>query len=117
MSENKSLKCTKEEIEEKIKSAQKRIEELKIMSQEIEENGEISMIDKDAKHMSVSNNGTDISHNVQIVVDSRNHLVVAIDATSCSADQGQLCNMATKAAEALGIEVNENADKLPKLKS
>jgi len=71
-----NFKFTKEGIQEKIEAAQKRIEELKLMSEEIEINGEISITDKDARHMSVSNNGTDISHNVQISVDSKNHLVV-----------------------------------------
>ena len=39
------------------------------MAEDIEENGEISITDPDAKHMSASNNGTDIAHNVQIAVE------------------------------------------------
>lgn len=108
--DKQNLGTSKEEIQEKIKSAQKRIAELKVMSEEIEKNGEISITDKDAKHMSVSNNGTDISHNVQIAVDNENHLVVAIDVTSSPADQGQLYSMSTKAAEELGIELKNSKD-------
>ena len=52
--------------------------------------------------MSVSNNGTDVSHNVQAAVDSKNHLVVAIDVTSSPVDQGQLYNMSTLAAKEMG---------------
>ena len=111
--EKETKKYTKENLQEKIQEAQQRIKELKKMAGEIEENGEISVTDKDAKHMSVSNNGTDISHNVQTAVDSKNHLVVAIDVISNPADQGQLFNMASKAAEELGIELkqeNENGE-------
>lgn len=97
------LDITKETIKEKLELAQKRIEELKAMSEEIEKDGEISITDKDAKHMSVSNNGTDISHNVQIAVDDKKHLVVAVDVVSTPADQGQLYSMAKQAAEELGI--------------
>lgn len=104
---NSGLKCTKEELQERVKAAQNRIEELKVMSEEIEKNGEVSIIDKDAKHMGVSNNGTDVSHNVQIAVDSKNHLVVAVDVTSSPADQGQLYTVAKKAAKELNIEFNE----------
>ena len=105
--ENENVKITKENLQEKLEEAQKRIEELKKMAEEIEENGEISVTDKDAKHMSVSNNGTDISHNVQTAVDSKHHLVVAIDVVSNPADQGQLFNMAKTAAEELGIKLKE----------
>lgn len=56
-------------------------------------NGEISITDKDARHMGVSNNGTDIAHNVQIAVDSKNHLVVAVDVVSTPDDSAQLFSM------------------------
>ena len=105
-----NLKLTKKEIQERIEDAQKRIEELKLMSEEVEINGEISITDKDARHMSASNNGTDISHNVQISVDSKHHLVVALDVTSSPADQGQLYNMAKETAKELEIELNENKE-------
>ena len=101
---------TKEELQEKLEAAQKRIKELNEIAEEIEKNGNISLTDKDSKHMSVSNNGTDISHNVQVAVDSKNHLIVAIDVTSSPADQGQLHNMSTLAAKELGIELKETTE-------
>jgi len=58
------------------------------------------------------NNGTDISHNVQISVDSKKHLVVAVDVTSSPADQGQLYNMAKETAKELKIELNKNKDEI-----
>lgn len=104
------LDQTKEEITAKLEKAKRRIEELTEMAEEIKKNGEISMTDPDAKHMSVSNNGTDIAHNVQAAVDSKNHLVVAIDVVSTPADQNQLYNMASKSVEAL--ELKEEVEKL-----
>lgn len=109
------LKLSKKELQERIEDAQKRIEELKLMGEEIEINGEISMTDKDARHMSASNNGTDISHNVQISVDSKNHLVVALDVTSSPADQGQLFSMAEETAKELDIELNKKKEDVEEL--
>lgn len=98
---------TKEELQEKLNEAQKRIGELLETAEEIEKNGNISLTDKDSKHMSVSNNGTDISHNVQVAVDSKHHLVVAVDVTSSPVDHGQLYNMSALAAKEFGIELKE----------
>lgn len=99
-----------ENLTEKLKAAQKRIEELKAMYEDIEKNGEISITDKDARHMGVSNNGTDIAHNVQIAVDSKNHLVVAVDVVSTPDDSAQLFSMAKQAAKELGIELKDKEE-------
>lgn len=106
---------SKKELQEKLDAAQKRIEELKEIAKEIEINGNISLTDKDSKHMSVSNNGTDISHNVQVAVDSKYHLIVGIEVTSSPADQGQLYNMSALAAKEMGIELKETEEKLEKI--
>lgn len=109
--DNEIAEYTKEEIKDKLETAKKRIEELTEMQEEIKQNGEISITDPDARHMSVSNNGTDIAHNVQIAVDSENHLVVAVDVVSTPADQNQLYNMASKAAEELGLKEKDETKK------
>jgi hypothetical protein len=80
------------------------------MYEDIEKNGEISITDKDARHMGVSNNGTDIAHNVQIAVDSKNHLVVAVDVVSTPDDSAQLFSMAKQAAKELGIELKDKEE-------
>ena len=106
------IDINKKEVKEKIKEAQKRVEELAQIKETIEKEGEISLTDSDAKHMKMNNNGTDICHNTQIAVDSKNHIVVAVDVTSSPADQGQLSNMAIKAKEELGVEeITALADK------
>ena len=102
-----TVKHTKEEITTKLEEAQKRIKELTKMAEEIKKNGEISITDPDAKHMSVSNNGTDIAHNIQAAVDNKHHLVVEIDVISNPADQNQLHNMSSKAVEELGLKETE----------
>ena len=60
--------------------------------------------------MSANNNGTDVAHNVQIAVDNKNHLVVAVDVVSTPADQNQLHNMASKAVEELGLKKDKNIE-------
>lgn len=98
------VKMSKEEIKAKIEKSTERIKELQELEKEIEKEGEKSQTDPDARHMKANNNGTDIAHNVQIVVDSKNHLVATLDVTSNPADQGQLYHMAKKAKEELGVE-------------
>lgn len=94
----------KKELNQKIEEAKQRIKELEKIKKEVVEKGEISITDPDSRHMKTSNNGTDISHNVQISVDNKWDLVVAIDVTSNPADQGQLSNMAIKSKEELKVE-------------
>lgn len=100
------------EIKDKLLEAKNRIEELNQLKNEVEENGEVSITDPDSRHMSVSNNGTDIAHNVQVAVDSKNHLVVAVDVTSNAADNGQLYHMAEQTKKELSVdEIAVLADK------
>jgi transposase len=110
--EEQETKLNLQDIETKLQNAKKRIEELNLLQKEIELKGEISITDPDARHMSVSNNGTDIAHNVQIAVDSKYHLVVAIDVTSNAADNGQLYPMAEQVKKELGVDtITAVADK------
>lgn len=107
-----NVKVSKKEVQEKIEEAKERIKKLKEIQKEVEEKGEKSITDPDARHMKANNNGTDISHNIQIAVDNKTDIVVALDVTSNPADQGQLSNMAIKAKEALGVEeITALADK------
>lgn len=89
---------------EKLEKALSRISELSEMAKHIERHGEISTTDPDSRHMSVSNNGTDVSHNVQIAVDSKYDLIIAIDVNSQPQDNGQLGTMAEKAKTELEVD-------------
>lgn len=101
--ENK-VKIDKQELKEKIEEAKKRVNELEEIKKEIEQKGEISITDLDSRHMKTNNNGTDISHNVQIAVDNKAHLVVTVDVTSSPADQGQLSNIAKQTKKELEVD-------------
>ncbi len=68
---------------------------------------EKSLTDPDSHKMSVSNKGMDIAYNVQNVVDSKEHLIVTTEVATSPADQTQLEVMAKKAADELGITVDE----------
>ena len=62
--------------------------------------------------MKTNNNGCDICHNVQVAVDDKNHLVVAVDVTSQPVDKEQLHNVSLRAKEELGVEkITAIADK------
>ena len=62
--------------------------------------------------MKTNDNGCDICHNVQIAVDDKNHLVVAVDVTSEPVDKEQFHNVALQAKEELGVEtITAIADK------
>jgi len=102
----------KKDLKQKLDGIQKRISELKELQAEIEENGDIALIDPDSKMMQVKNSCREVSHNVQIAVDSTNHLVVAVDVTSEAVDKEQLHNISLKAKEELGVdELHVVADK------
>ena len=101
---DRKVTISKEEIKKKIEESKKRIEELENIKTEVEKNGEITITDPDARQMKVNNNGIEISHNVQIAVDNKSDIVVAIDVTSSLADQGQLSNMAIQAKKELEVE-------------
>jgi len=101
MDEPKESICN---LNQRLGKALDRIKELNEMADVIEEKGEISMTDPDSRHMSVSNNGTDISHNVQMAVDEKHHLIVAMDVTSNAQDNGQLAPMSEKVKAELGVD-------------
>ncbi|MEN6566298.1 MAG: IS1182 family transposase, partial [Veillonellales bacterium] len=60
------------------------------LKQQVEETGEISLTDKDARLMSANNMGYDVAYNMQTAVDAKNHIIVAVDTNNNPADQGQL---------------------------
>lgn len=103
---------TKEKIIEKIDRINKRIDELSELKKEVKQNGTIYETDTDSRMMKTNNHGADICHNVQIAVDDKNHLVVAVDVTSEPVDKEQLHNISSQAKENLQVdEITVIADK------
>lgn len=100
------------EIREKLINVIDKIDKFKKIAKEVETNGEIYITDPDSKLMKSNDGGCEISHNVQIAIDSKNHLVVAVDVTSEAVDRAQLCNISSQAKEELGLdEITVVADK------
>ncbi len=94
---------SKSEIERKIDGINSRLMELEELRQQIKKTGTIYETDPDSKMMKMNNKGADICHNVQIAVDDKNHLVVAVDVTSQPIDKEQFHNMALQAKQELGV--------------
>jgi transposase len=89
------IKLNRAEIEAKIDSINKRLAELDALREYVKEKGTIYATDPDSRMMKTNNNGYDICHNVQIAVDDKNHLAVAVDVTSDPVDKEQLHNIST----------------------
>ncbi len=110
--ESEQPKYTRDELNEKIDKINKRLDELQVMKEEVKKSGTIYETDKDSRMMKTNNNGMDICHNVQIAVDNKNHLVVAVDVTSQPIDKEQLHNIALQAKQEIEVEsITAIADK------
>ncbi|MEM1485996.1 transposase [Oscillospiraceae bacterium PP1C4] len=88
--QNPPPSITKKDLQKKLSGIEKRIGELQVQLGEIGEHGDIALTDPDSKMMQVKNSGREVSHNVQIAVDSKHHMVVAVDVTSEAVDKEQL---------------------------
>jgi len=102
----------KREIQSKIDRINTRLSELEELRRQVKETGTIYETDPDSKMMKMNNNGVDICHNVQIAVEDKNHLIVAVDVTSQPIDKQQFHNMALQAKQELGVDtITAIADK------
>lgn len=95
---------TRKDLEERLDYIQSKINELEAVAPMVEEAGDVSMTDPDARKMKHLNGANEISHNVQIAVDEKNHMVVAVDVTSEAVEYEQFYPMSIKTKEALGVE-------------
>ena len=95
---------TAEQLQEKIAGLDRYLAEHEQLAQELEESGEsqISLTDPDAKLMKTAT-GSEVSYNVQTVVDSKLKLLVTYEVTNEGNDQGQLAVMAQAAQQALEV--------------
>jgi transposase len=66
---------------------------------------QISLTDPDSRSMATSGRGSGVvGYNVQTVVDTENHLIVAHEVTNSGSDRAQLANMAAQAKTVLGVD-------------
>jgi transposase len=100
----------KEPTAEEIKAALERLEERKAAYKELEtriaKEGEISIVDTDARLMRGAGDARriDVGYNVQTVVDGKYHLIAEFEVTNSSSDGGMLHEMTEKAKEILEAE-------------
>ena len=95
---------TRKELEQRLDWIQNKLDKLEDIAPEVEKNGDVSMTDADARKMKHLNGANEISHNVQIAVDGKTHMVVAVDVTSQAVDYEQFYPMSKQAKENLGID-------------
>jgi hypothetical protein len=102
--EGEDRELTAEELKEKIASLDRYLAEHEQLARELEESGEqqISLTDPDAKLMKTAR-GSEVSYNVQTVVDSKLKLLVTYEVTNEGNDLGQLALMAQAAQQALEV--------------
>src|SRR3954465_4983058 len=66
---------------------------------------QISLTDPDCRSMATSGRGSGVvGYNVQVAVDTENHLIIAHEGTNSGSDRAQLANMATQAKAILGVD-------------
>jgi transposase len=92
------------QLQEKIAGLERYLAEHEAWERELEASGEsqVSLTDPDAKLMKTAQ-GSEVSYNVQTVVDSKHKLIVAYEVTNECNDLGQLAVMAQQAKEALQV--------------
>ncbi len=92
-------------LNEKIAGLREQMQALQAMSRQVEAapDGQVSLIDPDARSMATSGKGTGmVGYNVQAAVDAEHHLIVAHAVTNVGSDRAQLAPMGLLAQEATG---------------
>jgi transposase len=103
-SEPDNPKFTKDELIQKLDKINTRVAELTVIREDVLENGNICETDTDSRMMKTANSGADICHNIQIAVDNKSHIVVAVDVTSQAIDKEQLYNMSAQAKANMEVQ-------------
>jgi transposase len=94
-------------LKERISTLKQEMRRLRGLKRRMEAapDGQISLVDPDARSMASQGKGTGIvGYNVQTAVDTKNHLIVTHEVTNEGSDRHQLKNMADAAREALGTK-------------
>lgn len=93
------------ELGEKLKGIKEKLAGHEEMLQEMKasEVSQVSLTDAEARLMKTSK-GSEVSYNVQTVVDSKYKLIAAYEVTNKGNDLGQLANLAKQGKEALGVD-------------
>jgi transposase len=93
------------QLKEKIAAVTAQVRKLREIERQLLQtpDQQVSLTDPDARSMATSGRGTGIvGYNVQTVVDTQHHMIVAHEVTNVGHDRTQLTNMATAARDAIG---------------
>jgi hypothetical protein len=103
--EGEEAELSAAQLQEKIAGLERYLAEHEELERELQASGEsqVSLTDPDAKLMKTAR-GSEVSYNVQTVVDSKHKLIVAYEVTNEGNDLGQLALMAQQAKQALQVE-------------
>jgi transposase len=103
--EGEAPELSAEQLKEKIAGIEKYLTQHEELERQLEASGEsqVSLTDPEARLMKTAK-GSEVSYNVQTVVDSKHKLIAAYEVTNERNDLGQLARMARQAQEALQVE-------------
>ena len=94
-----------EHIKQKTETVKKQMRDLKQIGKQMSQapDGQVSLTDPDARSMATSGRGTGVvGYNVQTVVDTKHHMIVAHEVTNSGHDRDQLSSMAHQVRDAIG---------------
>ena len=104
-----------ERLQEKLKTLKEEMARLKILDKRMrdEPDKQLSLTDPDSRSMATSGKGSGmVGYNVQVAVESKNHLIVAHEVTNVGSDRAQLAAMAERARAAMDTkELSAVADR------
>lgn len=102
--ESGAQELSAEQLKEKIAGLERYLAEHEELERQLEASGEsqVSLTDPEAKLMKTAQ-GSEVSYNVQTVVDSKHKLIAAYEVTNERNDLGQLARMAQQGQEALQV--------------
>lgn len=93
------------QLKEKIATVKQQVRKLRNIEKQLlaAPDQQVSLTDPDARSMATSGRGTGIvGYNVQAVVDTEHHMIIAHEVTNVGHDRAQLTAMATMGRDALG---------------
>ncbi len=94
------------DLQEQIKKLQQKKKEYQTLQENLNKSGDnqFSITDPDSRMMVKAGSKTDVSYNVQSVVDSKHNLLVEYDVTNDSNDMKQLARMSEKVKTTYGLD-------------
>jgi len=97
-------------LKDKLAKLKQEVARLTSINEEMKqsEDKQVSLTDPDARSMATSGQDTGVvGYNVQMAVDTKNHIIVAHEVTNVGTDRHQLLNMGEQARTAMGVETLE----------